>query len=1084
MEATKEEEEEDGFAHGSWGSASQHISSPPALNRYAPPVARNTSTPPPQNIAQRQFSPQRPMRSASPVSSHPPPRAQTSSPGLHFGRPKPVQKPRDPYERPSSALAHSMVPDDYPAEQPQRHSLPLQQRKDSIQLNFLPPNDYTAQDVLCRWQGAPIFTWRLGGTVTTMFPVRTNRFSSDLHNTMIKCSPGEVKTRPLKDVLAPPEHIEKFPGPMWTGSKSANKAKKKEAMTYMDSRIEGFEKQLLEIYDPNEARMAQEKCMLWKIVRILVENDGAVEGTSEIDTAVRKVLIPEIAQTVPGENTGFVPMDMSAISALRPANAETVDAEALEEFRTKLLSGDREAAVWYAADKRLWAHALLIASTAAGKDLWKRVLEEFIKTEVKTLGEGFESMAMLYATLAGNWEESINELVPLSARTGVPMLSSTKEQRSVEERLTKWRESLALILSNRSPGDQTSILALGRLLAGYGWTAAAHICFIFARKSPLGGGGAFFGGPEDPMTDFCLLGTEHRNKSQLGRDLDSIILSEIYELAVSLAPHASTATPVFPHLQMWKIHHAMILAENGNKTAAQKYCDAVAAAVKAWNKPNPYFDQKFGRVLEDFTKRLQEAPRDASSSGANGSGWIPKLTSEAMSSSMWGAFNKFISGEDDVQGANGSYADVDGPFGKITPSVSRVQSSADLYGSVYGGPMYTNHTPGSSSPTATRPSRYAPSTGTARSSMESSRPNTYESGGRRASQESYRGPGMSGGGYEPTGNSYEPYGQPMYGYDPSSNPYSSLQSVSNSYAPRASLEVTLEVPEQSNTPQNSGYDPYSTPANGSNSGYQPSQTHEPPASTGGYEPPTSGGYEPPSSDFLPYQPEPESDEEKKADDAPKPKKKGMFDDDDDDELIRRAEAVKKAAEEEAKRNAAEAEKEKAKAAEGTKKGWFGGWFGRKDPAEQSGPIKAKLGEENAFVYDPDLGRWVNKKAGAAAPESPKTAPPPRRTPPVPSASAPPIKSSPMTSVPPSTSFTPSPAPTPVGLAAPPPARLTSSPAPPGRPTPPPSRPATAGGDAMDELLGPPMARKGTPAGGRKARKGGASRYVEVIPGQQ
>src|SRR6266536_1749891 len=42
-------------------------------------------------------------------------------------------------------------------------------------------------------------------------------------------------------------------------------------------------------------------------------------------------------------------------------------------------------------------------------------------------------------------------------------------------------------------------------------------------------------------------------------------------------------------------------------------------------------------------------------------------------------------------------------------------------------------------------------------------------------------------------------------------------------------------------------------------------------------------------------------------------------------------------------------------------GWFGGWFGKKDPnAPQTGPIKAKLGEESSFVYDPELKKWINK----------------------------------------------------------------------------------------------------------------------------
>jgi len=431
---------------------------------------------------------------------------------------------------------------------------------------------------------------------------------------------------------------------------------------------------------------------------------------------------------------------------------------------------------------------------------------------------------------------------------------------------------------------------------------------MFARQSPLGGGGALFGGPDDPTTDFCLLGANHRSKAELGRDLDSIILSEIYELAVSLAPHASTATPIYPHLQLWKIHHAIILAENGNKRAAEKYCDSVAAAVKAWNKPSPYFNQSFGHVLEDFTKRLQEAPRDTSST-ANGTGWIPKLTSDAVSSSMWGAFNKFVSGNDEAtEVASGLQTETEGPFGKITPSASREQSSADLYGMYSGGApasMYSPPMPGNSSPTATRTntatSRYAPPTTTARSSMEGARPNFYEPpAARRPSSDSYRGSAMNGNPYEPSSNPYEPQA-PQYGnpYEPSATPYGSAPS---SYNPRASLEMTPEVPEKSDTPaQNPGYAPYSPSAQ--SGGYQPSGNaggYEPPSNSGGYKAPASGGgYAPPSNDYIPYQPEPDSDAENtdQAQDRGK-KKKGIMEDDDDDEIFQRAEAVRKAAEEE------------------------------------------------------------------------------------------------------------------------------------------------------------------------------------------
>lgn len=73
-----------------------------------------------------------------------------------------------------------------------------------------------------------------------------------------------------------------------------------------------------------------------------------------------------------------------------------------------------------------------------------------------------------------------------------------------------------------------------------------------------------------------------------------------------------------------------------------------------------------------------------------------------------------------------------------------------------------------------------------------------------------------------------------------------------------------------------------------------------------------------------------------------------------------------------------------------KKGWgIASWFGggtKKTQEETSinKPIRAKLGEASSFVYDPELKRWVNKKAGVehadtktSTPPPPKAAGPPR-----------------------------------------------------------------------------------------------------------
>ncbi len=62
-----------------------------------------------------------------------------------------------------------------------------------------------------------------------------------------------------------------------------------------------------------------------------------------------------------------------------------MDFATLELIRSNLLAGDREKAVWTAADKRLWGHAMLIASTVS-PELYKQVAQEFVKKEVNLPG--------------------------------------------------------------------------------------------------------------------------------------------------------------------------------------------------------------------------------------------------------------------------------------------------------------------------------------------------------------------------------------------------------------------------------------------------------------------------------------------------------------------------------------------------------------------------------------------------------------------------------------------------------------------------------------------------------------------------
>jgi hypothetical protein len=216
---------------------------------------------------------------------------------------------------------------------------------------------------------------------------------------------------------------------------------------------------------------------------------------------------------------------------------------------------------------------------------------------------------------------------------------------------------------------------------------------------------------------------------------------------------------------------------------------------------------------------------------------------------------------------------------------------------------------------------------------------------------------------------------------------------------------------------------------------------------------------------------------------------------------------------------------RAEAAKQAKKGWLGGWFGggggggggaaaKKDaPAQQlpNKPVKANLGEASNFVYDKELKRWVNKKAGAEAPEvKTATPPPPRSMPPrattvhpapqssasagmapppgppggpgatggrasaPPGGPAPPLGGASPAMTPSSSSQGAVPRP---GLAPPIMARSASSTSATGPPSAPPSRPATSMSNAssIDDLLSGAGPRK---PGAKKGKKGG--RYVDVM----
>ncbi|KAB8291851.1 hypothetical protein EYC80_006633 [Monilinia laxa] len=1106
--------------------------SPPPISSIAARMGRS----PPKRSSSSQYTPQNPSNSLSPAQAQgfvPPPRSHTQSPGRALGGSRLEMSIPEPFQRPASIEALS--PRNSTAFTPTQHTFhaPGRPRAPSV-VNYVAPIDGREHDPLQRWKGCPVFTWGVGGTMVTSFPVDVPRYGINSTMPMVVRSPGQVKVRNVKDLDPLESRLTSFPGPL------KGKTKKKEVLTWLASGIETLEQnasylRTVQVLSHDDKR-TEERLLLWKILQAFIENDGVLEGNTTVEKAVRAILSPgiddEVSQETPLYATGA---DLSGISSSTStlAQAEPVDPASVDRMRKHLLRGEREKAVWEAVDKRLWAHAMLISNTVS-KELYKQVAQEFVQKEVKNVGDNTEPLAALYEIFAGNFEESIDELVPPSARAGFQMVSTSAistPSKDALDGLDRWRETLGLVLSNRSTDDGKALTALGKLLSGYGRAEAAHICYLFARSSSV------FGGIDDPNTNMVLVGSDHlRQPFDFDRELEPVLLSEIYEYGLSLS-NTSSIMISSPHLAVYKLHHATVLAEYGHRQKALEYCESIASSITSQTRRSPYHHVQLVSSLDDLSNRLKSSPKDE-----NGS-WISKPSIDKVSGSVWATFNKFVAGDEqdtnDVTSNAGSSADI-GPFARIaggTPTISRSPSVADIYGSSYtgGGGLGINGILPATQQTKAS-SRYAPgATYTPQGSYEppssshGSQPRTSMEGGRPSGEfrrTIYEPQRHMSSEYRPSSQQYnQPANITTQGY----SPYTGSDSP---YTPQAITPAVDTLSSNFDSPQPSSYDgqqTYQQPLTGDyeplSSGYEPPSAtgYEPPSSTG-YEPPTGNSYEPPLSGtgYEPPSYEPNLMEQPDSPMNTKPKKSFMNDDDDDDDIPalkartdaprEKTKAEKDREADEAFRKAAEADAAKDKAPAPQKRGWGIPWFGggKKEAAPESQEkkaIRAKLGEESSFVYDPELKRWINKKAGAENTPSPSaTPPPPRATGPPRSASG--------TAMPSTTGGLSMP-PRSVSSASAPPQRAPSGSGdgstavdgglvkPPMAPamartqsngsamggnlgglmstgSAPPSRPNTGMSNAssIDDLLGPPSATSGRKGTVRKGKKGRG--YIDVM----
>jgi len=947
----------------------------------------------------------------------PPQRSQTESPGTARYRPEIPTSSQNPYQRPASVNHQASSPSTETGLQAVSPPRP-RGRTFSKTLNHIKPTDGRERDHLERWKGCPIFSFGFGGSIVTSFPKQVPRYAAGQSTPMIKCSPGEVKIQDAT-VLPLSEDIAAFPGPLKL------KSKKKDVLEWLQKRIYrlkiGVSESSSSVILPDPRKRYEEKILLWTIVRVLVEHDGVIDGSPLAEKDVRTILSPA---SLEGDSTDASRQSFDAplvgISGRSGSHSVpgSVSVEAIEELRKILLNGEREKAVWHAVDNRLWAHAMLLSSTL-DKGIWKQVSQEFVRQGIKTFGENTESLAALYQIFAGNWEESVDELVSPSARAGLQMVSKSANvgpTKNALDGLDRWRETLTLILSNRTTGDGKALVALGQLLAAYGRTEAAHICFLFAKAPSL------FGGPDDPQVSIALLGADHlQHPSDYGRDFDSILLTEVYDFARTVLASSSAAT-VAPHLQSYRLYHAMTLAEHGHKLEAQQYCEVITSALNSTTKRSPYYHNLLLGALDNLVDRLRQAPMDTSGS------WISKPSIDKVSGSLWAKFNQYVAGDESDAASTGSGrahdhplgSAVGGPFARVTgdsPNLSRTPSSSELYGSYAPG---VGVGPSAPMPNPTN-SRYAPAgLYTPRSSLE--QPGRSVQDLQRltpndslrpvsALQQYQSRPASSAGSY----NEAYKFTPPTSSYAPQTDSYLPTPPSQPEYMPVAPPDdLTSSLYQREPYQQTPPLEPQSYQEL-----YQPqsefgaSDIYEPPPSMDmaplsaygppPYDPQTTSSYDPPS-----YAPEASQANESPGEE--KRKKKSLKGDDEDGfearaAALRKEEKARKDREaEEAFRRAAEADgkfleiriipfpadfvtaqKDNAPKLNGKKSGWFGGWLGSKKegdaaPGTPNAPIKAKLGEQSSFYYDAEKKRWIDKKNPDLAPAATAPPPPPKGPP--------------------------------------------------------------------------------------------------------
>ncbi|KAJ3551916.1 hypothetical protein NM688_g4435 [Phlebia brevispora] len=849
----------------------------------------------------------------------------------------------------------------------------------------------------------PVVSFGFGGKLVTCFH-GSSVLNTGFDVAMSSRASTDIHIRPLHKVIpqsALDTSAASYPGPLFsdpgtptttlvrTGAAAQTKTKKTRVIKYLEERVEEISRGLGYLHQGSmEGYHAEAKRVLINLLKVMVENDGKLSGSAQIDTAVRAALVPGLdlsADTsVESFKTPALGFTHASDVASQSADANdstivshTLRASHLEKIQQLLLRGDRRGAYQYAADEKLWAHAMILASSI-DKEAWKEVVTEFVRTELAgqegalvssagSLGEGQvvatgrEPLKVAYSLFAGHGSAAVQELLPPKPLTSMTQLNPLAPVASTvtpmtasfpppfqtspvpTEILKKWTETAAMMISSPMTAETSSALtALGDQLLANNWVEAAHACYLLSpQTSPIGGAGA-------PSVRVVLYGAPSPHvKPNFWKDPDPVIFTEIVEFALSLAAptKGQEAFVGIPHLQPYRLVRASSLAELGHVQLANRYCEAISASL---TRPSAYLNVTFVEQLRSLADRLVAAPLvDKSGSWIGSKMARPSL--DKIGNWLEGRFTSFIAGDDESPKHEMTHAkepSFSGPFAHYSTISSTTTSTAP------SPQLSTTNLNGMHSASLPTRTGSAMALGSATgSSMQIARASSAIDYLRRKPSPVPRVPSASAasatlsnvppawGGQAHIGNGYAPI--------PEATPKAERSGKLD-----VSVEEEENVPDTSAGPQlgswwgssDSGA-PTPTASSFDHSDASASQ------STDGFislmDAPTFGA--PQSFSRTPSSQRYEEDEE-------------------DDELglgnstLKKnmekpeAEDTQEVASTKNEPDKLESEKEAEKPASS------GGWLSRlwKRSDSNPGPVKANLGDASSFYYDKELKRWVNK----------------------------------------------------------------------------------------------------------------------------